>query len=80
MNITLFVTKKCNSCDRAISMLEKVATGRKNIRLYVEDIKEAHSKGIVIAPAIFIEDELYAYGDIDEDKFLERLQIHSLSN
>jgi hypothetical protein len=61
-------------------MLEKVATGRKNIRLYVEDIKEAQSKGIVIAPAIFIEDELYAYGDIDEDKFLERLQIHSLSN
>lgn len=80
MNITLFVTKRCNSCDRARSMLEKIATERKNIKLFVEDIKEAQSKGIVIVPAIFIEDELYAYGDIDEEKFLERLQIHSSGN
>ena len=80
MNITLFVTKKCNSCDRTRSVLEKIATDRKNIMLYVEDIKEAQSKGIVIAPALFIEDELYAYGEIDEEKFLERLHIHSSSN
>jgi hypothetical protein len=61
-------------------VLEKIATDRKNIKLYVEDIKEAQSKGIVIAPALFIEDELYAYGEIDEEKFLERLHIHSSSN
>jgi 2-hydroxychromene-2-carboxylate isomerase len=61
-------------------LLERIAVDRKNIRLYVEDIKEAQSKGIFIAPALFIEDELYAYGDIDEEKFLERLHLHSSSN
>jgi 2-hydroxychromene-2-carboxylate isomerase len=60
--------------------LERIAVDRKNIRLYVEDIKEAQSKGIFIAPALFIEDELYAYGDIDEEKFLDRLHFHSSSN
>ena len=80
MNITLFVTKKCNSCDRVRALLEKISTERKSIRLYIEDIKTASSKGIVIVPALFIEDELYAYGDIDEEKFLERLHFHTSSN
>lgn len=53
---------------------------KKGIKLYVEDIGGASSKGIVIVPALFIEDKLYAYGDIDEDKFLDRLQLHFSDN
>ncbi|MBT8377944.1 MAG: thioredoxin family protein [Ignavibacteria bacterium] len=80
MNITLFVTKRCDACDRVRTLVEKIITKRNGIKLYVEDIKTANSKRIVIVPALFIEDELYAYGDIDPEKFLERLQIHSSSN
>jgi predicted thioredoxin/glutaredoxin len=80
MNITLFVTKRCNSCNRVRARLEKKITERKELKLYIEDIKAVSSKGIVFIPALFIEDELYAYGDIDEEKFLERLQIHLSSD
>jgi len=80
MNITLFVTERCSACDRVKSILEKLTTEREDIMIYIEDIRKVRSKGIVIVPALFIEDELYAYGDIDEEKFLERLHIHSLSN
>jgi predicted thioredoxin/glutaredoxin len=80
MNITLFVTKRCDSCDRVRAILEKVITKGNGLKLCIEDIKTAGSKGIVIVPALFIEDELYAYGDIDEEKLLERLQIHSSSH
>ena len=80
MNLTLFVTNRCTSCHRVRAVLEKIVTERKDIKLYVEDIGKAHSKGIVIVPALFIEGELYAYGDIDEEKFLDRLQMLSLSN
>jgi predicted thioredoxin/glutaredoxin len=80
MNITLFVTNRCASCDRVRSIVEKMLNKRDNIKLHIEDIRKARSKGIVIVPALFIEDELYAYGDIDEGKFLERLHTLSLSN
>jgi len=80
MNITLFVTKRCAACDRVKAVLGKLTTEREDIMLYIEDIRKIRSKGIVIVPALFIEDELYAYGDIDEGKFLERLHTLSLSN
>ncbi len=80
MSITLFVTKKCESCDRAKELLGKITKEKKGLKLYVENIKTTSSKGIVIVPELFIEDELFAYGDIDEDNFLERILSHSLSN
>jgi glutaredoxin len=80
MNLTLFITKKCDACDRVRALLEEILSKRNGIKLYVEDVRGADSKGIVIVPALFIEDELYAYGDIDEDKLLEHLQAYSSSN
>ena len=80
MNITLFVTKRCAACDRVRTAVENMLNKREGIKLHIEDIRKTQSRGIVIVPALFIEDELYAYGDIDEGKFLERLQTLSLSN
>jgi len=80
MNITLFVTKKCSACDRVRALLEKITTELEDIKLYIEDIRTVRSKGIVIVPALFIGDELYAYGDIDEGKLLERIHTQALSN
>ena len=80
MNITLFVTNRCASCDRVREVVEKMLIKRDDIKLHIEDIRKARSKGIVIVPALFIEDELFAYGDIDEGRFLDRLRTISLSN
>ena len=80
MNITLFVTKRCSACDRVKAALAKLTTEREDVKLYIEDIRNVQSKGIVIVPALFIEDELYAYGDIDEEKLSDRLLAQSLSN
>jgi predicted thioredoxin/glutaredoxin len=80
MNITLFVTNRCAACDRVRTAVENMLNKKDGIKLHVEDIRKARSKGIVIVPALFIEDELYAYGDIDEEKLLNRLHTLSLSN
>ncbi len=53
---------------------------RKEINFLVEDIKKVNSNGIIIAPALFIDDELYSYGDLDEEKFLERLKLTRAAN
>jgi len=80
MDITLFVTDNCLSCRRIESKLRNLLKDRNNINFLVEDIKKVNSAGIIIAPAIFIGDELYTYGDLDEEKFLKRIKLVYLAS
>ena len=80
MNITLFITDNCLSCQRVENQLKKLLRDRKEINLLIEDIKKVNSNGIIIAPAVFVNDELYSYGDLDEEKFLERLELTRSAN
>ena len=80
MNITLFTTDNCLSCQRVENQLKELLRNRKEINLLVEDIKKVNSNGIIIAPAVFVNDELYSYGDLDEEKFLERLELTRAAN
>jgi hypothetical protein len=80
MNITLFITDNCLSCQRVENQIKKLLRDRKEINLLVEDIKKVNSSGIIIAPAVFVNDELYSYGDLDEEKFLERLELTRAAN
>ena len=78
MNITLFVTKNCPACKRVRSQVELLLGNRKDINITVEDLQETRTEGIVIVPALFIDDELYSYGEIDEVKFMERVEVAKL--
>jgi predicted thioredoxin/glutaredoxin len=80
MNITLFITDNCLSCQRVENQIKKLLRDRKEINLLVEDIKKVNSNGIIIAPAVFVDDKLYSYGDLDEEKFLERLELTRAAN
>jgi len=80
MTITLFVTNNCPTCKRLQSQVEGLLGNRKDINITIEDLQEIRPEGILIVPALFIDDELYSYGEIDEVKFLEYLQIYSSSN
>ncbi len=75
MNITLFVTKNCPACKRVRSQVELLLGNRKDINITIEDLRETRPEGIVIAPALFINDELYSYGEIDEVKFMKRIEV-----
>ena len=80
MNITLFITDNCLSCQRVENQIKELLRNRKEINLLIEDIKKVNSNGIIIAPAVFVDDKLYSYGDLDEDKFLERLELTLAAN
>jgi predicted DsbA family dithiol-disulfide isomerase len=62
------------------NQIKKLLRNRKEINLLIEDIKKVNSKGIIIAPAVFFDDKLYSYGDLDEEKFLERLELTRAAN
>ena len=78
MNITLFVTKNCPACKRVRSQIELLLGNRKDITITIEDLQQIRPEGIVIVPALFINDELYSYGEIDEVKFMERVGVAKL--
>jgi len=80
MNITLFITDHCLSCQRVKNQLRELLRNRKEINFLVEDIKQVNSNGVIIVPALFIDDELYSYGDLNEDKFIERLELARTAN
>lgn len=80
MNITLFITDNCLSCQRVENQLKELLKNKKEINLLIEDIKKVNSNGIIIAPAVFVDDKLYSYGDLDEEKFLERLELTRAAN
>jgi predicted thioredoxin/glutaredoxin len=80
MNITLFITDNCLSCQRVENQIKELLRNRKEINLLVENIKKVNSNGIIIVPAVFVNDKLYSYGDLDEEKFLARLELTRAAN
>jgi predicted thioredoxin/glutaredoxin len=80
MNITLFITDNCLSCQRVENQIKELLRNRKEINLLVENIKKVNSNGIIIVPAVFVNDKLYSYGDLDEEKFSARLELTRAAN
>ncbi|MBK6913331.1 MAG: thioredoxin family protein [Ignavibacteriales bacterium] len=73
MTLTLFVTENCTSCEKVEKKIRNIANQNSNISYHVDHINRVKQKGIFIAPALFIQDELYAYGDFDSGKLLKRI-------
>jgi len=73
MTLTLFVSDNCTSCKRVEKKIKNIASQNPNISYQIDHINTVKQKGIFIAPALFIQDELYAYGDFDASKLLKRI-------
>lgn len=74
MDITLIVKDNCTACIRVERVLRKMTNGQKKITLSVINIKDSTTLKTQICPALFINQELYSYGDIEADKFAAYLK------
>ena len=68
MNLTLMVKDNCDACARVERLLKKLINGQKEIKLSVINIKDATTITTQICPALFVNQELYSYGDIEKEK------------
>lgn len=73
MKLTLVTTKNCNTCKRVESLLKKFISKKVNVNLLIIDINDFKKPGIPIVPALLIEDELFSYGEVDENKLSRKL-------
>ena len=69
MDITLIVKDNCDACGRVERVLRKFVCGHKDIILSVINIKDATPLKTQICPALYVNQELYTYGDIEAEKF-----------
>lgn len=69
MDLTLIVKDNCVACVRVERILRKLINGQKEIILSVINSKNTTSLKTQICPALFVNQELYSYGDINEEKF-----------
>lgn len=75
MTLTLFITDQCQACARVQQQVSDITNKSDRLNLQIENIKDYPKNNLLIVPALYIEDELYAYGDINENRLLKRIKI-----
>lgn len=68
MELKLIVAENCPACVRAETSIRKIACNYANVFMSVVDASEFTGMPISIVPALLIDDVLFSYGDVDEEK------------
>ena len=74
MDLTLIVKNNCDACTRVERVIKNLVKRKKEILLSVINIKDVEKPITPIVPALFVNQELYSYGDINEEKLLVHLK------
>jgi len=74
MKLTLFVTDNCNACERTKKQVAEVIKDFKEVSLIIENITNTNVRNIIIVPALYVDEELYSYGDINNEKLLNLIK------
>lgn len=73
MELTLFIENKCSACSRAEKNIREVIAEKKNITFTVRNLSENKTHRVFIVPALFIDEKLYFYGDVDKEKLSNKI-------
>ena len=70
MDLTLIVKNNCDACARVERIIKNLAKEKKEISLSIINIRDLSAPKTPVVPALFVNQELYSYGDINEEKLL----------
>lgn len=68
MNLTLYVTRECPVCIRVENSLRNYTNTRNNVVLITKRIEDVEENKVFIVPALFVNHELFTYGEVDLNK------------
>ena len=71
--LVIYTADNCPSCIRVISSVKKITKNFPNVDLKIKNIREADRK-ITIVPAVYVNQDLFCYGDIDNEKLISLIQ------
>ncbi|MEG8990541.1 hypothetical protein VJY32_12295 [Ignavibacteria bacterium 4148-Me] len=73
MILTLIISDNCDACERAKKVIEKIRNTHPKITTETIHIDSYKGKKVTITPALFIDQMLFCYGDIDEISLSKKL-------
>jgi len=73
MKLSLIVTEDCAACKRAETSLRKLINRYNGAAFEVININEYNGNSIAIVPALLINEEIFSFGEIEENKLLKIL-------
>lgn len=73
MNLTLIISDNCQACERAKETLRKIQSNYPNVLTEIIHINSYTDRKVSITPALLINNKLFSYGDIDENKLLPKI-------
>ena len=68
MEITLYISNQCAVCKRVKDKLESLTEEEPGLLLAVKNIDEIKDIKSFIVPALFLDNKLYSYGDVNIEK------------
>ena len=71
MKITLLISENCPACERALSALSKLTLNGRKLSFGITNIADSTVNVIPIVPALFVNDILFSYGDVNTEKLTE---------
>lgn len=70
MIFTLFIARGCPTCKRVQKQIENLAIENKSLKLEIKDIQKSKLERPLIVPALFVNHQLYSYGEVDSTKLM----------
>ena len=67
--LVINVTDNCEACKRAIAQVRTISETNEYISYNIKNINRT-KENIVIAPAVFVNNKLYCYGEFENNSLL----------
>ncbi|MBU1099066.1 MAG: thioredoxin family protein [Bacteroidetes bacterium] len=80
MEIKLFVARNCETCHRVEFQLINLLSEKKNIKISVANISKYTGKNMLVVPALFVNNQLFAYGEFNEERLLSFINKQASKN
>jgi predicted thioredoxin/glutaredoxin len=71
MKITLLISENCPACERAFTALSNLKLNGRKLSFEITNIADSTINVIPIVPALFINDKLFSYGDVNTEKLTD---------
>ncbi len=70
VSIVVYITEKCEACKRVVTQVDSISKKNKNFSYKIDNIKDSNKK-VVVVPAVFVENELFCYGEFENKSLLK---------
>ena len=68
--LVVYVADECEACKRVILLAETITSNYPNVNLDIKNINLTNKK-LTIVPAVFVNENLFCYGEFDKSKLSE---------